>query len=499
MEILNEFESRQKKVQKIREGGRNPYPAQPNIDRTDRQSFLFAVRERFQTLMEKKTSLWVAGRVRSKREHGGSAFFVIEDESARIQLYLKRDVIGDDFAFWKDALDLGDFVEAQGTAFLTKTGEQTIQVKALHLLSKAILPLPEQWHGLSDVEVRYRKRYLDLLANPLVRENAKKRSMVISAIREFLDRHFFIEVETPILQPIPGGALAKPFMTHHNALDADLYMRVAPELYLKRLIVGGLERVYEIARCFRNEGIDHSHNPEFTQVEFYYAYIDYRTLMEFTEQLLLHVVQQVGPVRIPYGVHELDFTPPYPRVTFRESLQRYAGIDIEEFTDIEKFAEASRKKGCDVTAQLGFGKIADELFKTIVRPKIIQPTFIIDHPLELSPLAKKKENDPRYVERFQLLLGPGIELCNAFSELNDPEDQERRFRDQERLRASGDDEAMPFDDDFIEALQYGMPPTAGFGMGIDRLVAILTNSHNLKEIILFPTLKPKMEKPNGGV
>lgn len=493
MEQLNEFEVRKKKIAEMRRRELNPYPAKPNIDRTDPENSIRAVRARFETLIHGKTPLWVAGRVRSKREHGGSAFLVIEDEHARLQLYAKRNVLGEDFAFLKESIDLGDIIEAQGSAFITKTGEQTIEMTSVRLLAKAMLPLPEQWHGLSDVEVRYRKRYLDLLVNPQVRENAKKRSAIIRSIREFLDAHEFVEVETPILQPLPGGALAKPFVTHHNALDADLYLRVAPELYLKRLTVGGLERVYEIARCFRNEGIDHSHNPEFTQVEFYYAYIDYLKLMEFTEQMLLHVVQSVGPIRVPYGEETIDFAPPYPRMTFRESLKRYAELDIEAYADDTRaFAKEAKHRGCDVAPDWGFGKIADELFKTLVRPRIVQPTFIIDHPLELSPLAKKKESDPRYVERFQLLLGPGLELCNAFSELNDPDDQEERFREQERLRAKGDDETMRMDDEYIEALRYGMPPTAGFGMGIDRLVSVLTNSHNLKEIILFPTLKPKI-------
>lgn len=492
MERLSENQVRLQKRDALQKQGIPPYPARPNIDRTQEHTKIAYVRAEEKTLLAKESRVDVAGRIREKRVHGGSLFAVIEDESGSIQTYIQRDALGNkDYTVWKELIDIGDFIEVSGVVFKTKTGELTVRGEKWQLLTKSVLPLPEQWHGLSDVEVRYRKRYLDLLANPNVREIARKRSRIVRAIREFLDERGFLEVETPILQTTPSGAFAKPFVTHHNALDTDFYLRVAPELYLKRLMVGGFERVYEIARCFRNEGIDHSHNPEFTQVEFYYAYIDYTKLMEFTEEMLRHVVSRVGNLRVPYGKNEIDFTPPYPRMTFRDSILKYAKIDIEDYPDAKSIAGAAIKKGCDVTEEMGRGKIADELFKMFVRPHIIQPTFIIDHPIELSPLSKTKEDNPRYVERFQLLLGPGFELCNAFSELNDPVDQRERFEEQERLRKAGDEETMPMDEDYVEALSYGMPPTAGLGMGIDRLCSLLTNSHNLKEVILFPTLKPK--------
>lgn len=467
--------------------GVDPYPS-----RVERTHTIERLRADFEALKEAKTSVTVVGRLRAVRGHGGACFADLEDGTGRMQLHLRSDVLPTaEYEFFTKAVDHGDFLQVTGTAFVTKRGEPSLEASSLRLLAKSLRPLPAKWHGLTDVEVRYRKRYLDLLANPEVREIFRKRSAIVSEIRRFFHDEGFMEVETPILQPIPGGATAKPFITHHNALDIDLYLRIAPELYLKRLVVGGYERVFEIARCFRNEGIDHTHNPEFTQVEFYQAYADYHDLMALTERLLPAIVGAVnGDLAVEYDGNRVDFTAPYPRITFREAVRRHSGIDIEDHPDRASMAKAAEASGVPVEPSEGRGDIMDNLFKKLVRPKITDPTFVIDHPVELSPLAKKHRDDPRYTERFQVLLGPGIELCNAFSELNDPIDQKERFTEQEKLRAAGNEEAQRVDDDFIEALETGMPPTAGFGMGIDRLASVLTGSHSLKEVILFPTMRP---------
>lgn len=463
---------RLEKLKAIKDAGINPYPAKSKRTSTNHEAVL-----NFKEWSKKNKKITLAGRLMSVRGHGGAMFADLKDESGKLQLHFRKDEIKDkDFKVFKDNIDIGDFIEVTGVLFETKRGEKTLRVKSLKLLTKTLLQMPEKWHGLSDVEIRYRKRYLDLIANDEVRLNFYTRSLIVKAIREFFDNENFIEVETPILQPMAGGAAAKPFITHHNALNTDFYLRIAPELYLKRLIVGGFEKVYEIARCFRNEGIDYSHNPEFTQVEFYQAYADYNDLMKLTEKLLPFILQKIGKKNIiEFQGEKINFKPPYPRITFRDAIKKYAKIDIEE----HKVNAKNR------------GKILDDLFKEHVRPKILNPTFITDHPVELSPLAKKKAENPKYVERFQLLLGKGTELTNAFSELNDPIDQEERFKEQQKAKKSGDEEAHPFDKDFIEALKHGMPPTAGFGMGIDRLAAILTDSHNIKEVIIFPTLKPE--------
>jgi lysyl-tRNA synthetase class 2 len=389
---------------------------------------------------------------------------------------------------------MGDFVEARGTAFVTKTGQQTLDVQSYRIIAKSLRPMPEKWHGLSDTEIRYRQRYLDLIANERVRVIFKTRAAILRSIRSFLDRHGCIEVETPVLQAIPGGASARPFMTHHNALDADMYLRVAPELYLKRCLVGGYERVYEVARCFRNEGIDHAHNPEFTQVEGYLAYMDYEKLMPFLEEMLRETIVGCGldPAAVPFRGHALNFAEPWPRLRFRDALLGHANIDIEAFPDRDSIARQAAKMGVPVEKTDGHSTIIDNIYKHHVRPKIVQPTYLIDYPVEISPLAKRKADDPRYVEMFQLVYGGGVENIKAFSELNDPLDQEERFRTQQEARDRGDDEAQFGDDDYVTALKHGMPPAAGFGIGIDRLAATLTDSHSLKEVILFPTLKPQV-------
>ncbi len=485
---IDEIQSRLAKLKEIKERKIDPYPSKNKRTHTCARAFL-----NFDILSQKRKLISLAGRLKTIRIHGGLSFAHLEDESGLLQLSLKRNILGDkQYNFFKNLVDIGDFIRAKGVLFVTKTGEKTLEVQSIKLLAKSLLPLPEKWHGLSDIEIRYRKRYLDLIANPQVRSIFKKRSLVIKAIREFLDKEGFVEVETPVLQPIPGGAAARPFVTHHNALDIDLYLRIAPELYLKRLIVGGFEKVYEIARCFRNEGIDWAHNPEFTQVEFYQAYADYNDLMKLTEKFFVYLMKKIngGGTKIVYEKNEIDFAPPYERITFRDILMKFANCDIEQYPDRESIAKKAQELGLEILPSDNRGKIMDEIFKKIVRPKIIKPTFVINHPIELSPLAKKNPEDPRYTERFQLIVG-GVELVNAFSELNDPVDQKERFIAQQKMREAGDMEAMRVDEDFVEALEHGMPPTAGLGMGIDRLTALLTNSHNIKEVILFPTLKPE--------
>lgn len=478
---------RLEKLNKLKEEGIDPYPA-----KSKRAATSLEAAENFVEWSEKRKKITVAGRIISIRGHGGMSFVDLRDEFGKIQVLIRKDVVGDkNFALFSEKIDPGDFIEAVGTLFLTKRGEKTLEAKTTNLLAKALLPMPEKWHGVTDIEVRYRKRYMDMIANDEARAVLKTRCLITKAIRTFFDNEGFTEVETPILQPIAGGAAARPFITHHNALGADFYLRVAPELYLKRLIVGGWEKVYEIARCFRNEGIDFSHNPEFTQIEFYQAYADYNDLMKLTERLLLFILKSVGLKKtIEWNGEKIDFTTPYPRLTFRESLIKYAGIDIEKFPKTSDLSKEAKKLGADVDKKMGRGKIMDECFKMFVRPKILNPVFITDHPIELSPLAKRKPENPNYTERFQVLIGKGIELTNAFSELNDPLEQEQRFLDQVKNKEAGDEESHPYDEDFINALKQGMPPTAGFGMGIDRLAALLTNSRNIKEVIIFPTLKP---------
>lgn len=428
----------------------NPYPA-----KTGRSHTCLEAINKFDKLSSQAKELVLVGRLRSVREHGGSTFIHIEDWTSQIQAYFKKDELGDKkYKFFKNNFDVGDFIEIKGALFLTKKGEKTILTRDYRMLAKSLLPLPEKWHGLKDVEERFRKRYLDLIMNKDVRQKFLDRSKIIRSVREFLEERDFIEVETPILQTIPGGALARPFKTHQNALDLDLYLRIAPELYLKRLLVGGLEKVYEIGRCFRNEGLDASHNPDFTMLEFYWAYSDYEKLMEMTEKMFEYVVGKVNQGKeIEYQGKKINFKKPFKRIEFLE-----------------------------------LGKTDEEVKKEI--RKMVQPTFIIHHPIEISPLAKQLDNDSKKVARFQLVVG-GLELANAFSELNDPLEQDKRLKEQEKMRQKGDQEAQRYDKDFVEALEYGMPPAAGFGMGIDRLVALLTDSNTLREVILFPLMKPK--------
>ncbi len=484
---IREDKVRLERLEFLRTNGINPYPS-----RTESKISVAEALSKPET-----TPVKIAGRLVAKREMGKISFSHIKDASGKMQIAFSEKELGkDNYKLFIKYFDLGDFLHVEGELFITHKGELTVLVKKYDLLSKALLPLPEKFHGLNDIETRYRQRYLDLIANDESMRIAKVRSLIVREIRNYFDSKGFFEVETPVLQTLYGGALAKPFTTHHNALDIPLYLRVAPELYLKRLIVGGFEKVYEIAKCFRNEGIDNNHNPEFTQVEFYWAYANYEDLMDLVEDLLPKIIITAGlPLKFKVGDDEVDFTPPYPRKTMRELIKEYAKIDIEEFPDQKSLYEKIKNLHIDgVDASTGYGKMIDEIYKTYARPKIINPIFMTDHPVELSPLAKRKIDDPRYVERLQLVCVGGNELCNGFSELNDPIDQESRFKEQERLSEAGDEESMPYDEDFITALKHGMPPTAGLGMGIDRLIKLLLDTQNLKEVILFPTLKP--EKPS---
>lgn len=488
MSVREEEAARLAKLQKLREHGIDPYPAKSRRTHT-----IAALLDAWDTIVGRNETVMITGRLRTKREHGGLLFTHLEDGTGKIQVALKRDELGTEaFRFFDEYFDIGDILEVEGTLFKTKRGERTVLAERYVMLAKALAPLPEKWHGLTAIEVRYRKRYLDLIANEEVRGIFRKRAVVVRAIREFFEARGFMEVETPVLQPIPGGAAARPFITHHNSLDIDLYLRVAPELYLKRLLVGGFEKIYEIARCFRNEGIDHLHNPEFTQVEAYQAYADFKDFITLIEDLLSFVIRaaEMDVSRVPFEDMTIDFTPPYPRLTFHDAIKTYTGYDIESAPDRTSLAPAAKKLGLVVLPEWSAAGIMDELFKKFVRPAILHPTFITHHPIELSPLSKRDVKDPAHVERFQLLLGKGVELVNAFSELNDPIDQIERFRAQDAARADGE-EAQHSDDDFVAALKHGMPPAAGLGLGIDRLAMLLCNVHNIKEVILFPTLRPE--------
>jgi len=470
---------RAKKLQNLKAAGISPYPS-----KTGRRFAITDVLVDFDRLEKEKKEIVLAGRLRSLRAHGGSTFANLEDFSGTIQIYFKKDEIGEkDYDILADNLDVGDFILAAGLVFKTHKGERTLLVKKYSILAKSLNQLPEKWHGLKDVEERFRRRYLDLLMNKDVRERFIMRNKIIKELRVFLEGEGFIEVETPVLQSLPGGALAKPFATHLNALDMDLYLRIAPELYLKRLLVGGFEKVYEIGRCFRNEGMDRSHNPDFTMLEFYLAYADHEDLIELTERMFGFLVPEL---EIEFDGKKINFTSPFKKITMREMILQNYKIDIwESSRDIleKTLIKAGEKPAKDDPDC----KLMDEIFKTI-RPHIIQPTFVTNHPIEMSPLAKATEENPREAARFQLIAG-GLELVNAYSELNDPEEQAQRMRYQEKGRPDG--EIQRFDQDFIEALEYGMPPAAGLGLGVDRLVQLLTNSPNIREVILFPTMKEK--------
>jgi len=441
---------------------------------------------------ESKPALMTAGRIVAIRVMGKAAFAHIQDGDGRLQLYLRQDDLGADaYELFRHDLDLGDFIEAGGYMFFTKTGEPTLHVTALRLLAKALRPLPEKWHGLKDRELRYRQRYLDLLSNVEARRVVILRSRIVSAMRRYLDAQGFLEVETPVLQPLYGGANARPFVTHHNTLDQDLYLRISDELYLKRLIVGGLDRVYEIGRDFRNEGVDTTHLPEFTMMECYAAYWDYNAVMQLVENMIATIAQEVlGTVHVTYGEHNVDLTPPWRRITMRDAILDECDLDILQFPDLPSLVDEVKRLGLKVERQKAWGKLVEEIFSAYVEPRLIQPTFICEYPRDISPLAKKKPGDPRVVERFEAFFA-GLESGNAFSELNDPQDQRERFSELARAKEMGDDETHPIDEDYILAMEYGMPPTGGLGIGIDRLTMLLTNQSAIREVVLFPALRAK--------
>ena len=449
----------------------------------------------------------LAGRVVALRDHGKTCFADLRDRSGQIQLYSRADSLGEQFAPFTD-LDVGDFIGVTGEVFRTRRGELSVAVKHFEFLAKSLRPLPEKWHGLKDVETRYRQRYVDLVVNPEVREAFVLRSRLVAAMRAFLDARGFLEVETPMMQPIPGGAAARPFQTHHNALDMPLYLRIAPELYLKRLVVGGLDRVYEINRNFRNEGVSTQHNPEFTMLEFYQAYADYNDLMELTEELFATLARQLlGRDEVIYQGETIRLAPPWTRLPFFEAIGRALETPVGPDTRAaELAAAAARRPGLDDSVRRTIAHLGDkgdrvglwkEVFDSLVEPALVQPTFITDFPIELSPLSKQKRDDPRLVDRFELYVSRR-ELANAYSELNDPIDQRRRFEEQAAERARGDDEAQWMDEDYVRALEYGMPPTAGEGIGVDRLAMLFTDSASIRDVILFPHLRPERGRPAEG-
>jgi lysyl-tRNA synthetase, class II len=476
---------RLEKLARLDEAHVEPYPR-----RYERTHLAAGAIARFDSLAGRE--IRVAGRLVSWRGMGKATFCHVADVSGRLQLYLRRDVLGEEaYSFLAKTLDVGDIVGAEGTLFTTRTGEVTLQATRVELLAKSLRPLPEKWHGLQDTEKRYRQRYLDLIANDEVKQVFVTRSRVISSMRRFLEERGFIEVETPALQPIYGGAAAKPFVTYHNALDQQLFLRIAVELYLKRLIVGGLDRVYEIGKDFRNEGISTKHNPEFTMMECYQAYADYKDVAQMVEMMVASIAAEVlGTRQFAFKGETVDVTPPWRRLTLREAIREDAGIDYAEYPDRDSLAEAMRAKGITVDPAAGRGKLIDNLLSEFVEPKLIQPTFLFDYPVELSPFAKRKPEDPSTVERFEAFVG-GMEIANAFSELNDPRDQRQRFLEQLRLREMGDEETQVMDEDYLVALEHGMPPTGGLGMGVDRLVMLLTDRQSIREVILFPQLRTK--------
>jgi lysyl-tRNA synthetase class 2 len=477
---------RLKKLEAIRKTRILAYP-----EKTKRTHKIEEALKDFPQLARFKKEIVLVGRIRSLRIHGGATFFHIEDGTGRIQAYFKKNRLGESgYKFFLDNFDIGDFIEVKGVLFKTKKGERTIEGADFKMLAKSLLPLPEKWHGLKDIEERYRKRYLDLIFNPEVRKKFEIRSKIIRETRNFLEKEGFLEVETPILQPIYGGTKARPFKTHLNAFDLDMYLRIAPELYLKRLLVGGFDKVYEIGKCFRNEGVDRFHNPDFTMLEFYWAFADYKDLMKLTEKLFEYLLKKVfQKLEITYEGKKINFKVPWPRVEFSQLIRKYTDINVEEI-NLEGLERKAEEFNLKLEKGLGKAEILDEIYKKFCLPKIWQPTFIIHHQKSKSPLAKSLEKDPGKLASFQLVVG-GWELVWAYSELNDPIEQRRRFEEQKKLMEAGFKEAHPMDEDFLEALEYGMPPAAGFGMGIDRLVALLTDSHSLREVILFPTMRPK--------
>ncbi len=475
---------RRDKLTELQNAGADPF-AITKYDRTHRSAKIVENFDAFEGQNVK-----VAGRLMSKRGMGKVLFCDLSDRDGKIQLFIKSDMLGEDEYATVKKYDIGDIVGAEGEVFKTKTGEVSVKVKEITLLSKSLLPLPEKFHGLTDTDLRYRQRYVDLIMNPEVKKTFVMRSKILTAIRNYLDSKGYLEVETPILNTIAGGASARPFITHHNTLDMDMYLRIATELHLKRLIVGGMEKVYEMGRQFRNEGMDIKHNPEFTSIEIYEAYADYNDMMDLTEKIIQHsAMAACGTLNITYQGTEIDLSN-FSRMTMIESIKKYAGVDFDEITTDEQAQEIAKQKGLEVDkVKSSRGDIIALFFDEFVEDNLVQPTFITDYPVEISPLAKRKPTQPELTERFEVFI-TGREFGNAFSELNDPIDQRERFMRQVELRNAGDDEANMMDEDFLTALEYGMPPTGGLGIGIDRLVMLLTDSYSIRDVLLFPTMKP---------
>jgi lysyl-tRNA synthetase, class II len=508
MQLSEQEQLRRNSLAELRKMGVEPYPAAMFPVNTKSSD----IKENFNEDEKNFQEVVIAGRLMSRRIMGKASFAELQDESGRIQIYVARDEICPDESdtslyntVFKKLLDIGDFIGVKGFVFKTQVGEISIHVKEITVLSKSIRPLPivkekdgEIYDAVTDPEFRYRQRYVDLVVNPVVRENFKKRTQIYRSLRELFDSRGYLEVETPILQPIPGGASARPFITHHNSLDIPLYLRIANELYLKRLIVGGFDGVYEFSKDFRNEGMDRTHNPEFTVMEIYVAYKDYNWMMDFTEEMIEKVALDLhGTTKVPVGEKELDFKRPFRRLTMVDSIKEYFGIDISEMNE-DQLRKTCKDHGIDVDDSMGKGKLIDEIFGEKVEEHLIQPTFIIDYPVEMSPLCKKHRENPELTERFELIVN-GKELCNAYSELNDPIDQLERFQEQLKLSEKGDDEAMFIDMDFVRSLEYGMPPTSGMGIGIDRLTMLMTNQPSIQDVLFFPQMRPEKREEEDSI
>ena len=477
------IEARREHLNALRDLGHEPYGEAFEVTHTAK-----AVRDCIDQLGEHAVS--VAGRIMAIRTHGKIIFADLKDQSGQIQLYFRKQTVGDSIWAQLELLDIGDIVGVAGEPFVTRMGEPSVRVNAFSFLSKCLRPLPEKWHGLTDIDLRYRQRYVDLMVNDSAREVFVARSRIVSAMRRYLEDRGFLEVETPMMSTIAGGATAKPFVTHHNALDLDLYLRIATELHLKRVVVGGLERVYEIGRVFRNEGISTRHNPEYTLLELYQAYGDYEDMMSLTESMVAHLAETItGSTRVEFLDHEIDYSPPWERLRMVEALEA-RGIDIGEWISAEQAIAGARRLGVEVPSDISRGKAVEKVVEALVLPDLIQPTFLLDHPVDISPLAKQKPEAPDYTFRFEPVIA-GMEIGNAFSELNDPDEQRSRFEGQLKQRQRGDEEAHVMDEDFIRALEYGMPPAGGLGIGVDRLVMLLTNSESIRDVILFPLMRPK--------
>jgi lysyl-tRNA synthetase class 2 len=490
-DLNDQLRVRREKMNTMRENGLDPFGKRFDRSHTSNELVTQYGELEKEDIEAKNLSVTLAGRIMTKRGKGKAGFAHLQDLTGQIQVYVRQDAIGEENYKLFDSADLGDIIGVTGTLFKTKVGELSVKVENFEFLTKALRPLPDKFHGLKDVEQRYRQRYLDLIMSQESKATFISRSRIIQSMRRYLDDHGYLEVETPMMHSIAGGASARPFITHHNALDMQLYMRIAIELHLKRLIVGGLEKVYEIGRVFRNEGVSTRHNPEFTMIELYEAYADYRDIMSLTENLIAHIAQEVvGSTTIQYGEYEVDLKPEWKRLHMVDAIKEYTGADFWKEMSVDEARDLAKEHGVEINNNMLYGHIVNEFFEQKVEEKLIQPTFIFGHPVEISPLAKKNDDDPRFTDRFELFI-VAREHANAFTELNDPIDQRERFEAQLKEREQGNDEAHMMDEDFVEALEYGMPPTGGLGIGIDRLVMLLTNSPSIRDVLLFPLMRHK--------